>query len=132
MIFLHTYQSVLSQFFYRQSSERFSFIEYYEKSIIFSGVNGHKQILREKNGGDSQWRLQGPVSQNYFVEMKFVNAIKRHSAANFERQIHVVNGFVKLAPELMDGWLTCKFSSFSTVFQSYQKGKWVIMKGYVY
>ena len=28
--------------------------------------------------------------------------MKWHSAANFERQIHVVNGFVKLAQELMD------------------------------
>ena len=54
----------------------------------------------------------GPGFTKLFRGTKFVNAIKRHSAANFERQIHVVNGFVKLAPELMDGWLTCKFSSF--------------------
>ena len=74
----------------------------------------------------------GPSFKKLFRATKLVNAIKRHSAANFERQIHVVNGFVKLAPELMDGWMTCKFTSFSTVSQSYQKGNWVIMKGYVY
>ena len=74
----------------------------------------------------------GPSFTKLFRGTKFVNAIKRHSAANFERQIHVVNGFVKLAPELMDGWLTYKFSYFSTVSQSYQKGNWVIKKGYVH
>ena len=74
----------------------------------------------------------GPSFTKLFRRTKFVNAIKRHSAANLERQIHVVNGFVKLAPELMDGWMTCKFTSFSTVSQSYQKGNWVIMKHYVY
>ena len=47
----------------------------------------------------------GPSFTKLFRGTKFVNAIKRHSAANFERQIHVVNGFVKLAPELMDGWI---------------------------
>ena len=31
----------------------------------------------------------------------------------------------------MDGWLTCKFSSFSTVSQSYQKGNRVIMDGWM-
>ena len=74
----------------------------------------------------------GPSDTKLFRRIKFVNALKRHSAENFERQIHVVNGFVKLAPELMDGWMTCKFTSFSTVSQSYQKGNWVIMKHYVY
>ena len=31
----------------------------------------------------------------------------------------------------MDGWMTCHFTSFSTVFQSYQDDRWVIMKGCV-
>ena len=74
----------------------------------------------------------GPSFTKLFRGTKFVNAIKRHSAANFERQIHVVNGFVKLAPERIDGWMTYKFTSFSTVSQSYQKENRVIMKGYVY
>ena len=73
-----------------------------------------------------------PSFTKQFHETKFVNAMKSHSAANFEGQIHVVNGFVKLVPELMDGWMTCKFTSFSTVSQSYQKGNWTIMKGYAY
>ena len=30
-----------------------------------------------------------------------------------------------------DGWMTCGFTSFSTVFQSYQDDGWVIMKGCV-
>ena len=74
----------------------------------------------------------GPSFTKLFRGTKFVNAIKRHSAANFERQIYVVNGFVKLAPERIVGWMTWKFTSFSTVSQSHQKGNRVIMKGYVY
>ena len=31
----------------------------------------------------------------------------------------------------MDGWVTCDFTSFLTVFQSYQDDVWVIMKGCV-
>ena len=31
----------------------------------------------------------------------------------------------------MDGWMTCDFTSFSTVFQSYQDDIWMIMKGCV-
>ena len=31
----------------------------------------------------------------------------------------------------MDGWITCDFTSFSTVFQSYQDDVWMIMKGCV-
>ena len=29
----------------------------------------------------------------------------------------------------MDGWMTCDFTSFLTVFQSYQDDVWMIMKG---
>ena len=64
----------------------------------------------------------GPSFTKLFRGTKFVNAMERHSAANFERQIHVVNRFVNLAPELMNGRKTCKFTSFSTVSQSYQSG----------
>ena len=32
---------------------------------------------------------------------------------------------------LMDGWMTCEFTSFSTVFQSYQNDARLIMKGCV-
>ena len=59
--------------------------------------------------------IPGPSFTKLFHGTKFVNAIKRRSAANFERQIHIVNGFVKLAPKRIDGWITCKFTSFSTV-----------------
>ena len=31
----------------------------------------------------------------------------------------------------MDGWMTCDFTSFLTVFQSYQDDDWMIMKGCV-
>ena len=31
----------------------------------------------------------------------------------------------------MDGWMTCDFTSFSTVFQSYQDDGQMIMKGCV-
>ena len=29
------------------------------------------------------------------------------------------------------GWMTCDFTSFLTVFQSYQDDVWMVMKGYV-
>ena len=32
---------------------------------------------------------------------------------------------------IMDGWMTCDFTSFLTVFQSYQDDVWMIMKGCV-
>ena len=32
---------------------------------------------------------------------------------------------------LMDGWMTCNFTSFLTVFQLYQDDVWMIMKGCV-
>ena len=31
----------------------------------------------------------------------------------------------------MKGWMTCNFTSFSTVFNSYQDDVWMIMKGFV-
>ena len=31
----------------------------------------------------------------------------------------------------MGGWMTCNFTSFSTVFKSYQDNGWPIMKGCV-
>ena len=39
-------------------------MEYYEISIVYSGVNGHKQILREKNGGDSRAQFHKTISWN--------------------------------------------------------------------
>ena len=35
------------------------------------------------------------------------------------------------APHMDDGWMTCTFTSFSTVFQSQDDGQ-MIMKGYVH
>ena len=32
---------------------------------------------------------------------------------------------------LMDGWMTCDFTSFLTVFQSYQDNVWMTLKGCV-
>ena len=42
----------------------------------------------------------------------------------------MVNGPSVFEP-LMDGWMTCDFTSFSTVFQSYQDDERLIMKGCV-
>ena len=39
--------------------------------------------------------------------------------------------FLRECIEKMDGWMDCDFRSFSTVFQSYQDDRWMIMKGYV-
>ena len=41
------------------------------------------------------------------------------------------NDKVELLLPLMDGWMTCDFTSFLTVFQSYQDDVWMIMKGCV-
>ena len=38
---------------------------------------------------------------------------------------------VKILRTRMDGWMTCDFTSFLTVFQSYQDDVWMIMKGCV-
>ena len=38
------------------------------------------------------------IRLSIFRRTRFVNAMKRHSAANFVQQIHVVNSFVKVAP----------------------------------
>ena len=65
----------------------------------------------------------GPSFTKLFRGTNFVNAIKRHSAANFKRQVHVVNGFVKLVPDLMDGWLTCTFSSLFNSISVISEGK---------
>ena len=44
-------------------------------------------------------------------------------------------GFATLRPLqqylMMDGWMICDFTSFSTVFQSYQDDGRMIMEGYV-
>ena len=43
------------------------------------------------------------------------------------------NGYLKMQKlePVKDGWMTCEFTSFSTVFQSYQDDEWMIMKGCV-
>ena len=41
-----------------------------------------------------------------------------------------VSLFVKVFVS-MDGWITCDFTSCSTVFQSYQDDVWMIIKGCV-
>ena len=41
------------------------------------------------------------------------------------------NDKAELLLPLMDGWMTCDFTSFLTVFQSYQDDVWMIMKGCV-
>ena len=37
----------------------------------------------------------------------------------------------RLFDDVMDGWMTCDFSSFSTVLQSYQANERMIMAGFV-
>ena len=39
--------------------------------------------------------------------------------------------FILTIPEAMNGWMTCDFKSFLTVFQSYQDDVWMMMKGCV-
>ena len=43
--------------------------------------------------------IPGPSFTKLFRHTKFVNAMKKHSAANFVKQIYVVNSFMKLASD---------------------------------
>ena len=46
-------------------------------------------------------------------------------------QIILLMRVVSLTLFGLDGWMTCDFTSFLTVFQSYQEDVWMIMKGCV-
>ena len=48
----------------------------------------------------------------------------------FSNSISVISGQWEGENEI-DGWMACDFTSFSTVFQSYQDDDWMIMKGCV-
>ena len=41
---------------------------------------------------------------------------------------HLSNALAFRHKEQMGRWMSCEFTSFSTVFQSYQDNAWVIMK----
>ena len=78
---------------------RYIFLAYITNSHFiqhkqFSGTNVPMKLFLER---------AGPNFTQLFSRTKFVEAMKRHSATNFVRQIHVVNGFdfVKLAPGLL-------------------------------
>ena len=49
----------------------------------------------------------GPRFIKLLRRTKFVNAMRGHNAANFARQIHAVNGFVKLVAGQVYGCLCC-------------------------
>ena len=49
----------------------------------------------------------------------------------YKRQGLQTPGRVIVVKGWMDGWMTCDFTSFLTVFQSYQDDGWMIMKGCV-
>ena len=54
----------------------------------------------------------------------------RINAVNFANSVEL-NGSTMSAFYSKDGWMTCYFTAFSTVFQSYQAVGWMIMKGCV-
>ena len=45
--------------------------------------------------------------------------------------VYTTNHHLNSGSSRMDGWMTCDFTSFSTVFQSYQDDERLIMKGCV-
>ena len=47
------------------------------------------------------------------------------------KKAKIVCNRVKVQLKWMDGWMTCNFASFSTVFQSYQDNERSVMKGCV-
>ena len=49
----------------------------------------------------------------------------------FETVLQSVSSHLPEGRRKMDGWMTCEFTSFSTVFQSYQDDGRMIMKGCV-
>ena len=61
------------------------------------------------------------------VDYFFVRVFSRRSVnTDFN-----VNGYIVRASVSIDGCMTCDFTSFSTVFQSYQDDGRVIMEGFV-
>ena len=69
----------------------------------------------------------------------FIPVVCRHANQISFRSVHLVTLLelyfigtqIKLQKSWMDGWMTCDFTSFSTVFQSYQDDGQMIMKGCV-
>ena len=75
-------------------------------------------------------KTQGFMIRTTFPHYKSIN----HSYCNYGagKLIHVPtknNSLISL--RAFHGWMTCDFTYFSTVFQSYQDDVWLIMKGCV-
>ena len=67
--------------------------------------------------------LQGTVKGKRIGRQKRKDNIKEWTGMNFASSTW--------AAEDRNGWMTCNFMSFSTVFQSYQDDGWMIMEGCV-
>ena len=63
-----------------------------------------------------------------FTPIKFLKIfIELHCSLNMHRSCKFTDSCLVLY-DWMDGQMTCDFTSFSTVFQSYQDDGWMIMK----
>ena len=66
------------------------------------------------------------------MAINFQNKIIYRTSQGLKLQITLLYGREGGSTLQIDGWMTCDFTSFSTVFQSYQDDGWMVMNGYVY
>ena len=75
----------------------------------------------------------GPSSKAKRYNMQ--SGTRQQFRENLEKQFpsekEAIGKLMKLLDVSVDGWMTCDFTSFSTVFQSYQDDGRLIMKGCV-
>ena len=84
---------------------------------IFCPLKKHSDLLNEKLPFSRPDYSEGP-HYTFYLCVGICNEIEH----NLCRQLYV---------RWMDGWMTCDFTSFSTVFRSYQDDERLIMKGCV-
>ena len=86
------------------------------------------QALSRSSGADINRMMTGT---NLSLAIRFMS-IQEMNLPITSRQVHTSSAsLASYCVWKTDGWMTCNFTSFSTVFQSYQDDGWVIMKGCV-
>ena len=119
-----------------------------ENEILSRWTEYCSELYNNENCGDNavldcsqpQEDLQPILREE--IEIVVVSLKKRKSSgldnipaelvqAGGETMIDVLTEICNRIWRWMDGWMTCNFTSFLTVFQSYQDDVWMIMKGCV-
>ena len=105
-----------------------NFVNNNELCTLYTTVTNQALILSSE--------IQYYIKDTIKVKIFFITYLKSFSAAAellTDRQpTNCHNNIIHVKPiRSMDGWMTCDFTSFSTVFQSHQEDFWMIMKGCV-